>query len=74
MFKSIIEEDEELQEVFPKGIKHFQISERRGPKNIKELLAPSNIKFKENALEESESQNEDEIERDQDPEGCYPLW
>ena len=50
MFKSIIEEDEELQEVFPKGIKHFQISERRGAKNIKELLAPPNIKFKENAL------------------------
>ena len=73
MFKSIIEEDEEFQEVFPKGIKHFQISERRGATNIKELLAPSNIKFKENALEESESQNEDEIERDQDPEGCYPC-
>ena len=73
MFKSIIEEDEELQEVFPKGIKHFQISERRGAKNIKELLAPSNIKFKENALDESESQNEDEIERDQDHEGCYPC-
>ena len=72
MFKSIIEEDEELQEVFPKGINHFQISERRGAKNIKELLAP-NIKFKENALEESESQNEDEIERDQDPEGCFPC-
>ena len=47
--------------------------ERRGAKNIKELLTPSNIKFKENALEESESQNENEIERDKDPEGCYPC-
>ena len=38
-FKHIIEDDEELKEVFPKGVSHFQVSERRGSKNIKELLA-----------------------------------
>ena len=40
-FKSRLEEDEELKEIFPKGIKHLQVSERRGAKNMKEILAPS---------------------------------
>ena len=40
-FKNIIEEDEELQQIFPKGIKHFQVLQQRGSKNIKEMLAPS---------------------------------
>ena len=29
-FRNIFEEDEELQEVFPKGIVHLQVSEKRG--------------------------------------------
>ena len=44
-FRNIFEEDEELQEIFPKGIIHLQMSERRGAKNIKELIAPSTVKF-----------------------------
>ena len=40
-FKSRLEDDEELKEIFPKGIKHLQVSERRGAKNMKEILAPS---------------------------------
>ena len=31
-FRNIFEEDEELQEIFPKGIVHLQVSERRGAK------------------------------------------
>ena len=31
-FKHIIEDDEELKEIFPKGVSHFQVSERRGSK------------------------------------------
>ena len=29
-FKHIIEDDEELNEIFPNGVSHFQVSERRG--------------------------------------------
>ena len=29
-FKHIIEDDEELKEIFPKGVSHFQVSERPG--------------------------------------------
>ena len=29
-FKNIIEEDEELQKKFPNGIKHLQVSQKRG--------------------------------------------
>ena len=35
-FPYIIEDIEELKEVFPKGVKHFRLSERRGSKNIKD--------------------------------------
>ena len=42
-FERIIKEDEVLSKVFPKGAKHFQVSEKRGSKNIKELLAPSSV-------------------------------
>ena len=41
-FKQIIEDNEELKKIFPHGIKHFQVLEKRGSKNIKEILAPSN--------------------------------
>ena len=44
-FKNIIEDDDELKEVFPHGIRHFQVSQRRGAKNIKELLAPLSLKM-----------------------------
>ena len=40
-FRSIIEDDDELKKVFHKGIKHLQLSERRGAKNLKDILAPS---------------------------------
>ena len=46
-FKHIIEDDEELKEIFSKGVSHFQVSEKRGSKNIKELLAPSMTRFRE---------------------------
>ena len=45
--RNIFEEDEELQEIFLKGIVHLQVSERRGAKNIEELIVPSTVKFKE---------------------------
>ena len=34
-FKHIIEDDEEFKEIFPKGVSHFQVSERRGSKILK---------------------------------------
>ena len=30
-----------MNEVFPYGVKHFQVSEKRSSENIKEILAPS---------------------------------
>ena len=67
--KHIIENDEELKEIFPKGVSHFQVSEIRRSKNIKELLAPSTIRFREidedNDMENEEDQNMEE--------GCYPC-
>ena len=44
-FKHIIEDDEEVKKIFPHGIKNFQVSEKRGSKNIKEILAPSDTCF-----------------------------
>ena len=32
-----------MKKVFPYGAKHFQVSEKRGTKNIKEILAPSTV-------------------------------
>ena len=68
-FKHIIEDDEELKEIFSKGVSHFQVSERRGSKNIKELLAPSTTRFREinedNDMENEEDQNMEE--------GCCPC-
>ena len=34
-FKHIIEDDEELKKIFPHGIKHFQVSEKRRSKILK---------------------------------------
>ena len=68
-FKHIIEDDEELKEIFPKGVSHFQVSKRRGSKNIKELLTPSMTRFREidedNDMENGDDQNMEE--------GCYPC-
>ena len=50
-FRHIIEDDQQLKEVFPKGIKHFQVSERRGSKKLEEIPAPSTIKFRRNEEE-----------------------
>ena len=57
-----------LKEVFPKDVKHFQLSERRGIKNIKEILAPSTVKFKQSYENINRQQNVDE-----DPKGCFPC-
>ena len=67
-FRNIFEEDEELQEIFPKGIVHLQVSERRGAKNIKELIAPSTMKFKEENNAEQTTENSEEILK-----GSYPC-
>ena len=44
-FKHILEDDEELMEVFPYGVKHFQVTQKRGCKNMKEILALSTGKI-----------------------------
>ena len=38
-FDGIIKEGEVLSKGFPKGAKHLKVSEKRGSKNIKELLS-----------------------------------
>ena len=60
-FKHIIKKDKELKEVFPHGIKHFQVSEERGSKNIKEILAPSNNCFLNEDQPQKENEQVDEI-------------
>ena len=60
-FKHIIEDDEELKKIFPHGIKHFQVSEKRGSKNIKEILAPSNTCFSNEDQPQNENEHVDEI-------------
>ena len=42
-FGHILENDEEMKEVFTYGVKDFQVSEKRSSKNIKEILAPSTV-------------------------------
>ena len=32
-----------MKEVFPYGVKHFQVSEKRSSKNIEEILTPSTV-------------------------------
>ena len=39
-FDHILKNDEKMKKVFPYGAKYFQVSEKRGTKNIKEILAP----------------------------------
>ena len=60
-FKHIIEDEEELKKIFPYGIKHFQVSEKRGSKNIKEILAPSNTCFSNEDQPQNENEHVDEI-------------
>ena len=67
-FQHIIVDDEELKEVFPKGVKHFRSSERRGSINVKEILAPSTVKFKQSYENINCQQNVDE-----DPKGYLPC-
>ena len=62
-FERIIKKDEVLSKVFPKGAKHFQVSEKRGSKNIKELLAPSSVILP----------SEEHLEKDQQRKGSYPC-
>ena len=44
-FKRILEDDEELMEEFPHGVKHFQVTQKRGCENMKEILVPSTVKL-----------------------------
>ena len=60
-FKHIIEDDEELKKIFPHGIKHFQVSEKRGSKNVKEILSPSNTCFSNEDQPQNENEHVDEI-------------
>ena len=60
-FKHIIEDDEELKKIFPHGIKHFQVSEKRDSKNIKEILAPSNTCLSNEDQPQNENEHVDEI-------------
>ena len=76
-FKSRLEDDEELKEIFPKGIKHLQVSERRGAKNMKEILAPSVSAVNSADTEEGEH-IEPSITRNttsmvENDNGCYPC-
>lgn len=60
-FKSIIEEDDKLKEVFPKGIKHFKVCERRGSKNIKEILAPSTVTLPSTTVRDKEENEHNQM-------------
>ena len=42
-FDHMLKNDEKMKKVFPYDAKHFQVSEKRGTKNIKEILAPSTV-------------------------------
>ena len=77
-FQNIFEEDEELKLVFPKGVKHLQLSERRGAKNVKEILAPSSYVFddhNDNVDEDHNVNNNETNQRDtnENTNGCFPC-
>ena len=66
-----------LKEIFPKDIKHLQLSESRGAKNMKEILAPSVSAV--NSADRAEGEHIDPsitrnatsmVENDND---CYPC-
>ena len=54
-----------MKKVFPCGVKHFQVSEKRGTKNIKEILAPSTVNLNDCEYVDNETA-EQEI-------GCHPC-
>ena len=60
-FERIIKEDEVLSKVFPNGAKHFQVSEKRGSKNNKELLAPSSVILSSEEHLEKDQQRENVV-------------
>ena len=72
-FRAIMEEDEELKVIFPKGIKHLQVSKRRSAKNIKEILAPSTFAFHPPETETSEPANNFEMSEDLNENVCFPC-
>ena len=77
-FRNIFEEDEELKLVFPKGVKHLQLSERRGAKNVKEILAPSSYVFDDHNdnVDEDHNVNNNETnqrETNENTNGCFPC-
>ena len=64
-FDHILEHDEKIKKVFPYGAKHFQVSAKRGTKNIKEILAPSTVN-----LNDGKNVNNEKTEQDL---GCHPC-
>ena len=79
-FRSIIEDDDELKKVFPKSMKHLQVSERRGANNLNEILAPSvfvpySPEENENASHNSINDNKESLETvaEGDENDCFPC-
>ena len=64
-FDHLLKDDEKMKKVFPYGAKHFQVSEKRGTKNIKDILAPSTVN-----LNDGENVNNETTEQDL---GCHPC-
>ena len=64
-FDHILKNDEKMKKVFPYGVKHFQISEKRGTKNIKEILAPSTVNLNDCEYVDNETAEQDL--------GCHPC-
>ena len=54
-----------MKKVFPYGVMHFQISEKRGTKNIKEILAPSTVNLNDCEYVDNETAEQDL--------GCHPC-
>ena len=64
-FDHILKNDEKMKNVFPYGAKHFQVSEKRGTKNIKEILAPSTVNLNDCDYVDNETAEQDL--------GCHPC-
>ena len=64
-FDHILKNDEKMKKVFPYGAKHFQVFEKRGTKNIKEILAPSTVNLNDCEYVDNETAEQDL--------GCHPC-
>ena len=56
-YKLVIKQDPELQLIFPKDVLHFQVTQRREAKNLKEILAPSKVNLHHNTEENGGSKS-----------------